>query len=99
MINFIQNFAKIKPSLIAKDRNYDYGNIKNGVAKTSKIQDLTREIKKKIFTIFLIENLTDEEILAIQDISKDILQTNEYVLDSKDINNIYLVYKIFKEFV
>lgn len=99
MINFLKNFSSIKPSIIAKENKIDYSNVKRGIAKDSKISLMYNEIKKKIFTILLIEVLSDEEINALKDINSEILERKEFVLDSLDLNNIYIVYKIFGEFL
>lgn len=102
MVEFIKNFSKIKASNIAKEQKIDYCNIRRGVAKESKTEKLYKIIKKKIYTILLIEVLTDEEIEALKEIKKDIIDksvNNLNILDSIDINNIFIVYKIFKEFI
>ena len=99
LINFLKNFSKIKPSIIARENKIDYSNVKRGLAKDSKINLMYKEIKKKIFTILLIEVLSDEEINAIKDVRDEIIERKEYVLDSMDLNNIYIVYKIFGEFI
>lgn len=109
MVDFIKNFAKIKASNIAKQNKIDYSNVKKATSRESKIELLYREIRKRIFAILLLENLTEQEKNAINDlyelildIKKDCEKDTQKVIitiDFKDVENIYCLLEIFKEFL
>ena len=104
MKEFIRNFAKIKATKIAKENSLDYSNIKKGTSTSSKVEELYKEIRKRIFTILLLENLSEEEKESIKNLERFLLNVNKnnsavITIDYNDVRDFYKIYKIFEEFL
>lgn len=104
MLSFLKNFSKIKPSLIAKEKNVDYSNIIKGTSSNYNINEITKEVKKKLLVCFLLENLSEEEKNAFYCLKKEfktLIDENQdlYIIDQNTINDIYIIIKIFMEFI
>lgn len=100
MSNFLKRISNIKMTKIAKNKKIDYSNVIRGKAKKEDIDFFEKEIKKKIISSLLYENLSEDELKALNNI-KILLEVktkeNEifYTIDQKDINDIMLLYKVF----
>ena len=100
MANFIKDMSKIKMCKMAKKYKLDYSNILKNKAKKEDIEFFDKEVKKKLFSILLYENLQEDDKKAINNI-KILLDTKSkesevfYTIDQKDMNDIMLLYKIF----
>lgn len=100
MDDFLKRFSKIKMTNIAKEHKLDYSNIIQKRAKKEDINFLEKEVKKKTLSILLYENLNQDELNALSELKSFIENRNQtdiyYTCDQKDINNIYILYKIFE---
>lgn len=98
---FLKNFAKIKPSIIAKENKIDYSNVIQNKGKESNLKRIEKEVKKRLAIINLIENLDETEIESIRNLNLEIIDKYKEgdFINSFDIQYIYNVYKIFKEFI
>ena len=101
MANFINKISKIKITKIAKENSVDYSNAIKGTAKKEDNEKVEKEVKKKIFSILLYENLSSKEKDAVRELKETLkeVKTSEgifYTIDEKDIINIYSIISLFE---
>jgi len=100
---FLKNFAKIKPSIIAKEKKIDYANVIQNKGKESNIKRIEKEVKKRLAVINLVENLDDFELKSIKNLYTQIIKINKDfgIYEFSEIDFVYIkcVYDIFKDFI